>query len=240
MSADELTQQFVKRMQEIMDERGLVPKDIIKGIGISQPSYSQWVTGGARISATSRRKVAEFLNLPVEYLETGIKKHEYATARLVNNINDLTAIAQSVKSVRINPALDMLASQSSMTPTEYNAVYNQLESAWFANLENQPGLFAINMNNDAMYSSMIERSFNKGDQVIFDPMAEPIQGECLLAIINDELHFRRWVEINGVQVLTLLNPAYTEGSALRYPGSIYDIWAGTAISSVKKPLFSNL
>ncbi|WP_263082115.1 XRE family transcriptional regulator [Endozoicomonas sp. Mp262] len=226
---DQLTKDFMRRVVKIMDERDLSPGDVIRGVGIAQPTFSQWKTNKIRISASNRQKVAKFFNLPVEYLETGIQKREYNTPVLINDISDLTAFAVVLKNTQVNPGLHTLAEQTALTTEECLERYNCLKNSHYANIEMRPALYAWSVKNDGMTSVTAERSYPNGSQVIFDPREEPKQGQCIMAVVENRLCFRRWAEVDGVQHLTLLNPAYAEGSAIRHHGSIWEIWAGTPI-----------
>ncbi len=226
---DQLSKDFIQRVQIIMAERDLSPGDIIKGVGIAQPTFSQWVNGKIRISTSNRHKVAAFLQLPVEYLETGLQKREYTTPVLIQDIKDLEAFAVVLQNTQVNPGLHALSEQAISNKDECMDRYNNLPNSHYANIEMRPALYAWTVPNDGWTSVSGERSYPSGAQVIFDPREEPRQGQCIMAIVNNRLSFRRWVEVDGVQLLTLLNPAYTEGTTIRHHGPIWEIWAGTPI-----------
>ncbi|WP_330925013.1 helix-turn-helix transcriptional regulator [Candidatus Sororendozoicomonas aggregata] len=219
---------FIDRMTELMRLRGLVPKDVFQGVNVSQPTFSDWVTRKTNVSVANRLKIAKFLNTSLEYMETGRRRREYPTALKVQSIENLTAFAIALDKAQVNPGLKTLAANAKMTKETAIEQFNELEDSRFANVDDRTATYVWTLDNDTMTAPTGE-SWPNGAQIAFHPHKKPLQGHCIMVIMDGRLCFRRWVEVDGVQILTLLNPAYSQGTAIHYNGNIWDIWVGTPI-----------
>ena len=223
-----MSDKFMERTLAVMAKQEMNARQVCKGIGVTEGSFSQWKSGATGVTITNRRKIASFLNESLEYLETGIRKREYKTPPKITNIRDLEAFALVMQNTTVNPGLSEVARKSKLSEPEWLNIYNELGDSWFANTLSKPALFCWTMANDSMTCSS-STSYPKGAEIIFDPRIPPQEGDCILAVVDGRICFRRWAEIEGTQVLTLLNTAYNEGMVIHYQGSIWDIWVGTPI-----------
>lgn len=57
--------------QRILDEKGLKNADVARATGISNMTLSDWKRGKSVPKADKMKKIAEFLNVSVDYLMTG-------------------------------------------------------------------------------------------------------------------------------------------------------------------------
>lgn len=67
--------------QRLLDEKGLKNADVARATGISNMTLSDWKRGKSVPKSDKMRKIAEYLNVSVDYLMTGTEKRyseEYA------------------------------------------------------------------------------------------------------------------------------------------------------------------
>ena len=64
--------------QRLLDEKGLKNADVARATGISNMTLSDWKRGKSVPKADKMRKIAEYLNVSVDYLMTG-KEVEFIT-----------------------------------------------------------------------------------------------------------------------------------------------------------------
>lgn len=57
--------------QKLLDEKGLKNADVARATGISNMTLSDWKRGKSVPKADKMQKIAEFLNVSVDYLMTG-------------------------------------------------------------------------------------------------------------------------------------------------------------------------
>ena len=57
--------------QRLLDEKGLKNADVARATGISNMTLSDWKRGKSVPKADKMKKIAEFLNVSVDYLMTG-------------------------------------------------------------------------------------------------------------------------------------------------------------------------
>ena len=60
--------------QRLLDEKGLKNADVARATGISNMTLSDWKRGKSVPKADKMQKIAEFLNVSVDYLVTGEEK----------------------------------------------------------------------------------------------------------------------------------------------------------------------
>ena len=60
--------------QRLLDEKGLKNADVARATGISNMTLSDWKRGKSVPKADKMQKIAEFLNVSVDYLMTGEEK----------------------------------------------------------------------------------------------------------------------------------------------------------------------
>ena len=63
--------------QKLLDEKGLKNADVARATGISNMTLSDWKRGKSVPKSDKMRKIAEYLNVSVDYLMTG-KDMEFA------------------------------------------------------------------------------------------------------------------------------------------------------------------
>ena len=57
--------------QRLLDEKGIKNSDISRATGISNMTLSDWKRGVSKPKSDKMKKIADFLGVSVEYLETG-------------------------------------------------------------------------------------------------------------------------------------------------------------------------
>ena len=57
--------------QRLLDEKGLKNSDVSRATGISNMTLSDWKRGVSKPKSDKMKKIADFLGVSVEYLETG-------------------------------------------------------------------------------------------------------------------------------------------------------------------------
>ena len=62
--------------QRLLDEKGLKNADVSRGTGISNMTLSDWKNGKSTPKSDKMQKIADFLDVSVDYLITG-KEKEY-------------------------------------------------------------------------------------------------------------------------------------------------------------------
>lgn len=65
---------FVERLESILKEKGITKTELANKIGIRRPTLSEWKKNGAIPAGDVCVKIAEYLDVDVEYLITG--KHK--------------------------------------------------------------------------------------------------------------------------------------------------------------------
>lgn len=60
--------------QRLLDEKGLKNADVARATGISNMTLSDWKRGKSVPKSDKMRKIAEYLNVSVDYLMTGTEK----------------------------------------------------------------------------------------------------------------------------------------------------------------------
>ena len=62
--------------EELLKERGLKPIDVSRATGISSSTLTDWKMGRSVPKRDKMQKIATFLNVSAEYLDTGIEKDD--------------------------------------------------------------------------------------------------------------------------------------------------------------------
>lgn len=57
--------------ERLLKEKGLKAADVVRGTGIKSPVFSEWKKGKSNPNTEKMLKIANFLNVTVEYLMTG-------------------------------------------------------------------------------------------------------------------------------------------------------------------------
>lgn len=78
--------------QRLCEKNGVKPADVAKATGISTATISSWKTGKYTPKEDKRRMIADFFNVPLEYLDTGEMPEQYyfnpETAQIAQEIYD--------------------------------------------------------------------------------------------------------------------------------------------------------
>ena len=81
--------------QKLLDEKGLKNADVARATGISNMTLSDWKRGKSVPKSDKMRKIAEYLNVSVDYLMTG-KETEF-TAEMAEIDLDLSQMNERIK-----------------------------------------------------------------------------------------------------------------------------------------------
>ena len=79
--------------QKLLDEKGLKNADVARATGISNMTLSDWKRGKSVPKSDKMRKIAEYLNVSVDYLMTG-KEKEGGEKYYIND--ETASIAQEI------------------------------------------------------------------------------------------------------------------------------------------------
>lgn len=92
--------------EKIRNSLGYKNADVIRGTGITQSTFSEWKKGTYTPKEDKRRKIAEFLGVSLEYLDTGIDSEKESTTGQKYYFDDATA--QKAQELFENKELRML------------------------------------------------------------------------------------------------------------------------------------
>jgi transcriptional regulator with XRE-family HTH domain len=76
---------FIERLEILLKEKGISQKSLAEYIGIRNPSISEWKKEGTIPRADIAIKMAEYLNVSVEYLITGTESDNSAAIESIRN-----------------------------------------------------------------------------------------------------------------------------------------------------------
>jgi transcriptional regulator with XRE-family HTH domain len=82
--------------EQIIKEKGVNSAAVSRGTGISQTTFSEWKKGKSTPKADKLKKIADFLNVPLDYLITGIRS-EHDTVNM--KIQEIQANMEKVKDI---------------------------------------------------------------------------------------------------------------------------------------------
>lgn len=103
---------------KLRDEKGLKDADVVKATGITKSTFSDWKSGRSKPKQDKLQKIADFLEVSVDYLMTGEEKEgdKYY-------LNDETAqVAQEIfENKELRALFDV---QRDMEPEDLKALHN--------------------------------------------------------------------------------------------------------------------
>ena len=70
--------EVTKRIDNVLNEKGIAKKDFYSDCGVTSSAYSQWNTGKTEPRKATLRKVAEYLGVNYEWLAFGSGEKEKA------------------------------------------------------------------------------------------------------------------------------------------------------------------
>lgn len=88
---------------KLLEEKGLKAADVTRATGIKSPVFSEWKKGKSRPNTEKMIKIANFLDVSVEYLLTGKEPKSTAnnlTNRDTKQIESIFRIVSIIKSDR--------------------------------------------------------------------------------------------------------------------------------------------
>lgn len=84
--------------QRLLDEKGLKNADVARATGISNMTLSDWKRGKSVPKSDKMRKIAEYLNVSVDYLMTGTEKtYSEEDALLDAHISEDVELKEAIK-----------------------------------------------------------------------------------------------------------------------------------------------
>ena len=84
--------------QRLLDEKGLKNADVARATGISNMTLSDWKRGKSVPKSDKMRKIAEYLNVSVDYLMTGTDKaYSEEDAILDAHISEDVELKEAIK-----------------------------------------------------------------------------------------------------------------------------------------------
>ena len=84
--------------QRLLDEKGLKNADVARATGISNMTLSDWKRGKSVPKSDKMRKIAEYLNVSVDYLMTGTeKRYSEEDALLDAHISEDVELKEAIK-----------------------------------------------------------------------------------------------------------------------------------------------
>ena len=91
---------------KLLEDKGLKNADVARATGISNMTLSDWKKGKSIPKVDKLQKIADFLNVPLEYLMTG-KEKEFEMYSL-ENAELLGTIAKNKQAISISDLLETL------------------------------------------------------------------------------------------------------------------------------------
>ena len=89
---------------KLRDEKGCKDADVSKATGITKSTFSDWKSGRSKPKGEKLRKIADFFEVSVEYLETGKSSTSELTPRDKRDIaKDLDRIMGEIRSGQDGP-----------------------------------------------------------------------------------------------------------------------------------------
>lgn len=82
--------------QDLLDKRNLKPSDVSKATGIHKSAFSDWKSGKSVPKADKMQKIADFFDVPVEYLMTG-EEHILEQSILFDSLLENAELLDAVK-----------------------------------------------------------------------------------------------------------------------------------------------
>ena len=92
--------------EKLLEARGLTSYKVAQATGVSQAVLSAWKNGVSTPKAEKRRKIAEYLGVSLEYLDTGIDNEKESTSGQKYYFDDNTA--RTAQELFDDPDLRML------------------------------------------------------------------------------------------------------------------------------------
>ena len=78
--------------EKLLKDHGLRIADVAKATGLSYSTFTDWKAGRYTPKAEKRQQIADFFNVPLEYLDTGEMPEQYyfnpETAQIAQEIYD--------------------------------------------------------------------------------------------------------------------------------------------------------
>ena len=216
------------RVKELLKDKNLKDMDGAAAAGVTRPAFCKWMQNDRIPYLEHRTKLAKFLDVSVQYLETGIDqpvaKQSFPVIRTKDElVLNVTANRSSiVMPVLRDLANDRLSKQDSLQ-------YSALEQSMFNMPDSPSGCFAIEMNSD-----VFEPDIPMGSQVLIDHRKLPEPGSLVYVLMGERTELRRWMPVANIQMLTFTNPLYRDSTAFNHNGDIMEIWLGTAVGVARK------
>lgn len=90
---------------QLRDSKGCKDADVAKATGITKSTFSDWKSGRSKPKGDKLRKIAEFFNVSVEYLETGISSSIELSQKDKRDIaRDMESLREKLINNEIGPA----------------------------------------------------------------------------------------------------------------------------------------
>jgi len=118
---------FPRRLRLLFDETRASQADVAKFIGVSRQAVSQWMNGKTTPDCYNFKKVAEFFNVPLEYLygETDSKIKE--NIFIANSLGLSDKALEAILSLKNTPYLNHIDPNDSNYPTK-NEIFSEITS----------------------------------------------------------------------------------------------------------------
>lgn len=109
--------------EKVIQEKGLTVADVSRGTGINQSTFSNWNTRRNLITGEIAIKIAQFLNISLDYLMTGSVREQESNSGKKYYFSDETAQAaqEMYESKELRVLFDV---QRDMDPEDLQAMYN--------------------------------------------------------------------------------------------------------------------
>lgn len=90
---------------QLRDSKGCKDADVAKATGITKSTFSDWKSGRSKPKGDKLRKIAEFFNVSVEYMETGNTSSDNLSEKDNRDIaRDMERLREKLKNNEIGPA----------------------------------------------------------------------------------------------------------------------------------------
>lgn len=78
---------FVKRFEELADEKGVTTAKVLRDCQLGKNNMFKWKTRGSKPSKVTLKVLADYFNVPVDYLAGDSNERYQQITKMVNSIN---------------------------------------------------------------------------------------------------------------------------------------------------------